>query len=99
MKEINVYYLQYCSKCSDLKKLLDKEGISYNAIDADVDIDQTNYLEELLDTNEYPIVEVKADTEVIYFVGQQVDSNVVGDNMFKEGYDNIQHLAFQIKNL
>lgn len=97
--EINVYYLEYCSKCSDLKKLLDKEGISYNAIDADVAFDESNQLEELLDTDNYPIVEVATGTEVVYFVSEEIESNVVGNHMFKESYDNIQHLVHQIKNL
>jgi glutaredoxin len=100
MKEINVYSLEYCSHCKHLKEGLEKEGITFTDYNADTYFDESKKLEELLDTDTYPIVEVKADSEVIYFVvGEYITQAKLDDGIYKETYQSIQNLVFQLKNL
>lgn len=94
---VKVYYLQYCEHCKELLFLLDKEGISYEKEDADVDIDKMNSLENELETEEYPIVYVSDNSKITYFVSDNHIDDRIGDGVYKKNYMSIKHLVLQIK--
>lgn len=97
--DINLYYLSYCGHCSSLIEWLDDNKVSYTAIDADDDVEQSSKLEELLDTNNYPILEVYLDTEVIYYINESIEPTRLRDNIFIQPWSSIDSLTYQITEL
>jgi len=95
--EINLYFLSYCEHCNNLIKSLKEEGVKFNAYDADDYLDESHALEQLLDTETYPIVEVRKNNNVIYFVGDDIKPTSINNFTFVYPYETTQHLIFEIK--
>jgi len=51
----------------------------------------------LLDTETYPIVEVRKNNNVIYFVGDDIKPTSINNFTFVYPYETTQHLIFEIK--
>lgn len=58
MRKVKVLGLTACSWCNAVKKELDAEGIPYTFLDADELSELADTLEELLRTEDYPIIMV-----------------------------------------
>jgi hypothetical protein len=96
---LKIYYLTYCSKCKDLKAAIESEKLPAEFIDADVAMDEVEVIEKLLNTQTYPIVEVKDGTEVIFFVNEAEPTSPNVPGVFSESYYSIPELIIKIKQV
>jgi hypothetical protein len=78
---------------------LDAEGINYKKEDADVGYDESTMMEQLLDTKNYPIIEVLVDREVIYFVNESFDTQQVAEGIYKQSFISTPQLIKSLKFL
>lgn len=95
--DIKVHYLSYCGTCKEVMAALDAEGIKYEKQDADVGYDESTMMEQLLDTKNYPIIEVKVNREVIYFVNESFNTQQVADGVYKQSFITTPQLIKSLK--
>ena len=93
---LKVYSLSYCEHCLRFKRLLKEEGIHFEDIDADVDFEESTELEEILGTKQYPIVEMEAYDNVIYYVAESIQQTKIKDGVYKHPYATVDNLLHQI---
>jgi sulfur carrier protein ThiS len=80
-------------------KKLDNAGIEYFPVDADVNFDESQRVEELVDSVSYPILEVYIDRETIFYVNDDIESRQLSDGIFVQVYYTFDNLVHEIKNL
>ncbi len=98
--ELKVWYLPYCSHCKRLMAMLKEKGVRFEAIDAESFVDESRHVEQLVDTQEYPILEVYIDQETIYFIpGDYTTQSKIDDGVYKETYQSIDNLVYQVQQL
>ena len=103
MKKIKVVRLSGCSWCESLTSQLDKLNLTYESIDANVNDDLADKLEDLLDTVSYPIVGIESPT-ISYYLFRPKDTKGVGrtiisNSITKIGCLTAEEMITQIKNL
>lgn len=97
--EIKVWYLPYCSHCKRLMAMLKEKGIRFESIDAESFVDESRHVEQLVDTNNYPILEVYVDQETIYYVNEDIEPGKVNEGVFVMPYQTIDNLVYQVQQL
>lgn len=97
--EVKVWHLPYCSHCQRLMKLLKESNIKFESIDAEEFIDESMYVEKLVNTENYPILEVYKDQESIYYINEDISPDKIKEGVFVMPYQTIDNLVYQIKNL
>jgi glutaredoxin len=97
--EIKVWYLPYCSHCKRLMAMLKEQGIKFESIDAETFIDESKDIEELVGTNNYPILEVYVDQETIYYIPENTEPNKLREGVFTMPYQSVDNLVYQVQQL
>lgn len=103
MKEIKVVRLSGCHWCESLTSQLDKFNLTYESIDANINGDLADKLEDLLDTVSYPIVSIEAFNTSFYLFrpkdAKGVGRTVISKSITKIGCLTVEDMFTQIKNL
>lgn len=94
--KLKVYSLSYCEHCLKFKRLLKEEGIEFEDVDADVEFDESSELEEILQTKQYPIVEMEMYDNIIYYVAETIQQTKIKDGVYKHPYATVDNLLHQI---
>ena len=103
MKKIKVVRLSGCSWCEALVSQLDNFKLTYESIDADINSDLADKLEDILNTNMYPIVIIDSPITSFYLFRPKdtkgVGLTIISKSITKIGCLTAEEMVTQIKNL
>ena len=95
---ITIYSLSYCEHCLRLKEKLKEAEIDFEVKDADTFYDESTALEELLDTKNYPILELEDFPDVTYFINESRNPQKIEEHIYTISFPTIESLVTQVKN-
>jgi glutaredoxin len=84
MKRVSFLGLPSCSWCKALKKELDDVGVSYEFVDVNGESKLADFVEDLLEVENYPIVIVQDDHQT-YYIYRAEHVYEVGEKELKDG--------------
>lgn len=101
MEKVKVLGLRGCSWCNSLKVELYDLGIPYTFIDVDKDGRIADMVEELLNTENYPIVLIQNGNTIVYVYrpdeALDLGKNILPDGNIKIGSFNLDGMLEAIK--
>ncbi len=103
MKKVTVLRLSGCGHCKDLIGALDKAGVKYTSIDADENGEFADKIEEIVNTEVYPIVIIEVERLFPFYIFRAQTYEEMGeaslDNAVKIGTMSIESMVEIILNL
>lgn len=103
MKKVTVLRLSGCSYCEELVEKLDKENIEYTSLDANKNGALADEVEELLDTDLYPITILEIEGLSPFFLFRAETYDEVGEavvgNAVKVGVSSIDSMVYTLLKL
>lgn len=103
MKKVTVLRLSGCGHCKDLVEALDKAGVKYTSIDADENGRFADKIEEIVNTDTYPIVIIEVEGLFPFYIFRAQTYEEVGEaslkNAVKIGTMSVESMVEVILNL
>lgn len=85
MKKVTVLRLSGCTYCEELVRKLNAKQVAYSTIDADIESDFADEVEDLLDVYVYPIVRIEDNAGRYKYLYRAANSKELGSKEINGG--------------